>query len=792
LREAASRCLYGVDVNDLAAELAKVSLWLEALEPGKPLSFLDARIRVGNSLLGTTPKLLRAGIRDVAFKELEGDDKQYAAKVRRRNHAESSGQGAFGFGDRLDASNSQLATERAAVLSLTDDVDQVRVQAKQWAAYEQSPEYLARKLQADTWCASFVWPLHSGTPEPPTNGVFGAIGNNPFDPTLTETIEEAERIADDYRFFHWHLEFPEIFQVSSGRRGSSGPEGWVGGFSCLLGNPPWEHIELKEQEFFSVLAPDIAAASGAQRKKLIASLPESDPVASRLYIAAKRHIDGIRAYISDSERYPLSGRGRVNTYAVFAEIFRDLIGARGRAGIIVPTGIATDATTQHFFKDLVSKHSLAALYDFENAAPIFPSVHRSYKFCLLTMTGREERENAVSFAFFLHNPEDIAVSQFPLTTEEITLLNPNTGTCPVFRTRRDAEITVGIYRHIPVLVREGDPNGNPWGIKFRQGLFNMTSDSGLFYTSEQLEADGWMLRGNVFERDAQRMLPLYQGMMITFYDHRAADVIHSPTATKRQNQPRYLTERDHQDPYRVAIPIYWVAEMELSDEVPSWLPGFSDVTSPTNERTMVPAAMPRVAVGNTISLILSTRPGTLKAALLASLSAFVVDYCVRLKVGGTHVNHFYVKQLPIIAPSIYQSEAPWSADVSLEDWIADRVLELVYTSVDMATFADDLGYEWEPFLWEPERRSLLRAELDAAFFHLYGVSREDTDYILDTFPIVRRKEEDRYGDFRSKRLILEIYDAMQKAIDTGTTYQTIVDPPPGQGPRHLERAKETR
>ena len=153
----------------------------------------------------------------------------------------------------------------------------------------------------------------------------------------------------------------------------------------------------------------------------------------------------------------------------------------------------------------MTKRSLASLYDFENSKPLFHGgVHRSTKFCLLTLFGRADRASEAQFAFFLHDPVDLNRDgvRFTLTPEEITLLNPNTGTCPIFRTRRDAEITLGIYRRVPVLINENDPvNGNPWGISFMQGLFNMTSDSHLFHTREELEADGWVLNGNVFERE---------------------------------------------------------------------------------------------------------------------------------------------------------------------------------------------------------------------------------------------------------------------------------------------------
>jgi hypothetical protein len=789
LRDVVGRCVYGVDVNDLAAELAKVSLWLEALEPGKPLGFLDARIRVGNSLLGATPALLQAGVPDVAFKELEGDDKKIAAGVRKRNKAQASGQGVLVFGE---TSNASLAAERARVLSLAKDVDEVRSQARQWEAYEESPGYRARKIHADAWCAAFVWPLQSGTPEPPTNGVLRAIADSPSDPHLTSTIEEAERLAAGYRFFHWHLEFPEIFQVGGGHAGPKGPEGWVGGFSCMLGNPPWERVKLQEQEFFAARDPDIAnARNKSARSRMIKALAESDNAGARAlhaeFLAAKRHAEGESAILRTSGRYPLAGRGDVNTYAVFAEAFRTLTGPHGRSGMIVPTGIATDATTQHFFKDLVEQGSLAALYDFENRAGFFPAVDSRMKFCLLTLSGRAERETAASFAFYLHDPALISVSSFALTPEEITLLNPNTGTCSVFRTRRDAEVTLGIYRRIPVLVRDDGGDGNPWGITFTR-MFDMTNDASLFHTRENLQSEGWTLDGNIFRRGSVHMLPLYQGMMLALFDHRAADIVRSASAAKRQAQPREIDMAGHADHYRFAMPLYWVSESDCLRSSRGWQLGFSSITSPTNERTFVPYVFPRSGVGNSVPLLEGRFTATEAACLVANASSFCLDFVARQKVGGTNLNFFIVEQLPLLTLSKLNESPNWNTDSSIATLISSRTLELTYTAWDLEPFARDLGDDGPPFLWDPERRSLLRAELDAAFFHLYGVSREDTDYILDTFPIVRRKDEERYGEYRTKRLILEIYDSMRKAIDTRVPYDTILDPLPGQGQRHPNRS----
>ncbi|MCM3554857.1 N-6 DNA methylase [Janibacter melonis] len=503
LREVVSRCIYGVDINPLAAELAKVSLWLEAMEPGRPLTFLDAHVRVGNALLGATPALLAQPLPQEAFKAIIGDAKPVASATAKRNKAEAGGQDDL-FGDSgVHLSNADLATAAAAIggpaLSLAD----AHVQGQRLRQYESSPEYRVARRQADAWCAAFVWRMVDDAPECPTTATVRSIGEGGGAP---DVLAEVDRLAAEYRFFHWHLEFPDVFPTERPDDGGSLNEqtGWYGGYDVVLGNPPWEHVELKEQEFFDARDPEVAQAAGAKRKKMIAGLVESNPPLHAEYEATKRRLDGLRHFASVAGRFPLCGRGRIKTDPIFAEMSRHVLSATGRVGIIVPTGIATDATTQHFFKDLVFTKSLASLYDFENRRPLFEGVDSRFKFCLLTLGGGAVQEARADFAFFAHHPRDLERDEvrFTLTPEEISVLNPNTGTCPVFRNRRDAEITLGIYRRVPVLINENDPvNGNPWGISFMQGLFNMTSDSHLFHTREELEADGWTLNGNIFERE---------------------------------------------------------------------------------------------------------------------------------------------------------------------------------------------------------------------------------------------------------------------------------------------------
>ncbi|HEX5534223.1 MAG TPA: DNA methyltransferase, partial [Actinomycetales bacterium] len=297
LHEVVARCIYGVDLNPMAVELAKVSLWLEALEPGKPLGFLDAHIKHGNALIGATPALLARGIPDDAFKPIEGDDKKVSAAIKKRNAAERGGQLSFHTEERIWVSNAAFAASlRDITAASADTLRDVRLQSSRFRELEQSADYLRALHIADAWCAAFVWPKVQGAPTPVTEGVFRDL-QSAGEGIPVSTNEEIIRLAQQYMFFHWHLEFPEVFSVApSPDHDSDEHLGWTGGFSCVLGNPPWEHMELKEQEFFSSRALHIAEASGAARKKLIAALPAENAGLYQEYESAKRQIDGIRNF----------------------------------------------------------------------------------------------------------------------------------------------------------------------------------------------------------------------------------------------------------------------------------------------------------------------------------------------------------------------------------------------------------------------------------------------------------------------------------------------------------------
>jgi len=667
------------------------------------------------------------------------------------------------------------------------------------------------QLLADAWCAAFVWKKckEPNRPYPILDDLLRKIEQNPFQcpPWMREEIG---RLATQYQFFHGYLAFPEVFAN--------------GGFDAVLGNPPWEHTELKEKEWFAERSPEIAsAATGAMRKAMIQKLKIEAPELWAEFAEASRYHEGQSHFLGDSGRYPFCGRGRINLYAVFAEVMRNQLNAAGRMGCVLPSGIATDDTTKFYFQNVVERQSLVSLFDFENKN-IFPSVHSSYKFCLFTAgNGERPTAEAAEFVFFAHGVEDLRdlERRFKLSPQDITLLNPNTRTCPIFRSRRDAELTKAIYRRVPVLIKEGPPEVNPWGIKFKQGLFNMTSDSHLFRTYEQLEAEGWRLVGNVFELNKEKYLPLYEAKMIHHFDHRWATY-------ERNGDTCDVSLAEKQQADFFALPRYWVPESEVETALVGkwsrkWLLGFRDITNTTNERTVIIGLMSIVGVGHTCPIVLPSCDAVEAALFVASLCTFANDFIARQKIGGTHLTYGYFNQLSILPPTTYTQPCPWSGNSeTLRDWLLPRVLELTYTAWDLEPFAGDcvagivnseianreegIGayirqfvpkgadptslppYSLPPFLWNEARRFLLRCELDAAFFHLYlegiGSSENPTSllanpyslisYIMDTFPIVKRKDEAAHGCYRTKDTILEIYDAMT----SGQPYQTRLDPPP--------------
>jgi hypothetical protein len=792
LHDVVARCIYGVDLNPMAAELAKVSLWLEAMEPGRPLSFLDAHIKVGNALLGTTPRLIAGGIPDAAFDPIEGDDKKYASSLKKRNKQEreqsASGQQQGGLFDEatIDVSNAHLRAQYAQAIDQSlkaADLTHLSAAEKRYREAQESPEARRARLVADTWSAAFV--LHQ---QPGAIAITQATVEQAAAGALSEETEaEVDRLASQYNFFHWHLEFPEVFPVPDG--GATNVDtGWDGGFTAMLGNPPWERVKLQEQEFFASRDERIAnAKNAAARKKLIKELPDEQPELWKEWTAARREAEGTSHYIRQSGRYPLCGRGDVNTYSIFAELFRSSIALEARMGIIVPTGLMTGATTQDFARSVLEGQELTAFLDFRNDG-FFEGVAsaQGVRFAVVAISGRPAAGEArMLFGGRAVSEVSDLRRAFSIAPDEILLLNPNTGTLPVFRSKRDAEITIRIYRRHPVLIREGDADGNPWGLSFAR-MFDMANDSGLFRTDDDLDALGGTFDGWAWAKGDQRWLPLYEAKMIHIFDDRfgtyAGTYLEDGKGVRALPTP---TDEQRDDPAFESLSRYWVDKREVNAAIgdrteAGWLLGWRDITASTDLRTFIPSVLPLAATGNKFPLTVTCVDPELLLALESSLA---FDYVSRQKLSGTGMTYFIVKQLAAPTPAAFRDTPPW-LDVSLDGWIASRVLELVFTSYRIAPFARDLGDTGLPFRWLPERREMLRAELDAAMMHVYGLERDEVKHVLGSFSVLRKYEERDHGEFRTKRLVLAEYDRMAEAAATGISYDSSLDPAPGFGPRH--------
>ncbi|MCJ7777265.1 MAG: N-6 DNA methylase, partial [Sedimentisphaerales bacterium] len=543
------------------------------------------------------------------------------------------------------------------------------------------------------------------------------------------------------------------------------------GFDCVISNPPWERFTLKNREFFNTSAPHILEApTAAESRRLIEELKTQNPPLYERYIRAKESAEKTMTYIRQCGRFPLTCKGDINTYAVFAELARTIVSPTGCIGLLVPSGIATDDTTRSFFVELIDSESLIGMYDFENRKKIFPDADSRYKFSALLFTGPQRKSESADFVFFAHSMENLKDPNrhVSLSIDDFKLLNPNTRTCPVFRNKRDAEITKAIYRRVPILVdKSRKEGGNPWGIKFLR-MFDQSNDAELFYTADQLKSDGFKRDGPCWKKHNKVFLPLYEAKMIQMYDHRAASIIVDKSKWMRQGQTNATSLVQHLNPEFFVEPRWWVDDTEVHRVVGDLdtirIIAFKNVTSPTNQRTMIAAFIPYAGVVHSSPLIITSSNISVRltSCLLGNLNAFAYDYISRQKIGGINLSYFVIKQIPTFHPDFYIQRCPWDKKRILEKWISDRVLKLTCTSNDMIPLAKSCGFDPPIHKWNQRERAELMAELDAAFFILYGIDRKDTEYILSTFAGVRKEYKKTLDGSCTFELVLNRYDRLHK------------------------------
>ena len=634
LREVIQKCVYAVDYNPDAVELCKVVLWIEGYCAGMPLSFLDHHIRCGNSVVGVADlNVLLKGVPKEAF---SADDREVLRRIKALNtdalreirEMEEGGLSAIGatlFGadnmiERIDSEQIGLADKVRQIASLPENTLLEELTKKnRWEDLMQSPRVECLRRACDIYAYAFYKQFNENDLIDAAD-MFSVPVLVPYSKTVYRALEEIKHLeekdadfkplddnfknevlaaAKKYRFFHWCVEFPEVFANE-------------GGFDVMCGNPPWDKIKLEDKKWFEQKGRSdiVNAGTAAQRKLAIENLPNSDPELFAEYCQALQDAEAISRFVRFSGRFPLTATGDIDLYPLFAELY--LCCTKEAWGLVLPTGIAINDSNKAFFSKLVDENRLISLFDFENREGIF-DIHREYKFSILTAGKKQSEPRVVHAGFWLHRIDHLLDPNriYTLQTSDFSLLNPNTKTCPVFRTSKDAELTTKIYRRSKILLNDST-NDNPWGVRFSRH-FDMSNDSHYFKTFNQLSQLGGVLNENRFVLpDGRVYVPLYEGKMIWLYNHHYGSW---PTDGERPNAIDLPTIEHLADSNDVIMPWFWVPIQEVINRFVktnnentvtwewkhNWLLGFRDITTATTERTFIVAFMPReVGVGNTL------------------------------------------------------------------------------------------------------------------------------------------------------------------------------------------------
>jgi hypothetical protein len=797
LRDVIGHCLYGVDINPMAVELCKVTLWLEAMEPGKPLSFLDHHIRCGNSLLGATPELIAAGLPDDAFKPIEGDDPDACSSLKKLNRAQREGLRHL-FIAEDNAIRDRLRQTAAAIDEIGDSRPE-DIQRKEAAFRAEQSNYDFQKAWdlANLWCAAFV--IKKRFPNPPAagadalsastgerdgvrcrnedqpvtldaqplatqGGLFGgteelpkakgkktkapnrAASENAIGITtqhLRDFVEngalpegllpEARRLADHYQFFHWHLAFPEVLAQ--------------GGFDLNLGNPPWDTLSPDAKEFFSTYAPQIREQDKDSQAALIEQLLQ-DPVIALRWQATRRDLFAIVHFIKNSRRYLLFaegnlGKGDFNIYRMFVEAALQHTRKGSFASQFVPEGLYNGANCAAIRNALFSSCQLAVLLGFENTREVwFKDVHTAFKFCLYAArVGADTKQFLASFN--INTQERLAKIrggeslQVPVST--VREFSPDALAIMEFGDQRDIDIATKMYARWP---KFGDETAGP-PIRTYMAEVHMGSDREVFGD----DIDG---------------LPLYEGRMVDQFDHRAKGYRSGRgRSAVWEELPFGKSGKSIQPQWRV--PLGDIPE-KVRGRMNRFRIGFCDVTSPTNERSLYSALLPPGAVaGHKVPTILFNDGWDWAFMLwIGVANSFAMDFLARKKV-SLSMSYTVLDSLPF--PRM-------AKDDPLARKLVPMALRLTCCGPEMTGYWNAMAVEgWvtpctpgepPPGVENEDERLKLRADLDALVAHdIFGLTAVEMEYILATFPTWREREEKQFGEFRTRRLILEAFEGAQ-------------------------------
>lgn len=733
-------CIFGVDKNPLAIELAKISLWLRACVKDKPLNFLDHHLKTGNSLIGMGKRKLPLAIHPNAYTAVtnsgilkESKDIQKKARIKTKKDLKKTADikplssffelKELGF-DVLEEMNE-------------NNISAIKKKKESYLVLLKKQKYTREKFQADTWTAAFFWPLtESETKNVPTSNTI----NQAIDHSIPkEILSIIEKIRESQGFFHWYLEFPDVFS-----RG-------MNGFDVILMNPPWEVYSLIEEEFFASKGDFVIAKSRSrERMKLIKALSKKNPQLFIEYIQAKHSFEKGKNYFRNSNRYELTAKGKLDVYPLFAELGYSLLGKNGALGIICPPGIIY--SHPEFFSEITKNKHLSFCYGFINKKKIFPIASQKQFLALVISKINKKR------AIFSFNNEDFeaifTLSNFySISPSELELINPISRTPPFPRNQEEFDLLKKVYRNGEYSLIDISQHSNFIQI---HRMFNISDDrrKGLLKLKEELLDCGFELdRRQVFHKKEEEYFPTYEGKLIFQYNYRYGTYRGVSEKIRRSRRARCKRNTDMDIP--LCEPRYWVEKKHFLKKIQkwkykkSWFLAYRESTGPKNRRSMVFSIIPGIPTVYTIYNFINL---TAKQALLyiCQLNSIVLDFIFRKKLVTNHLTQEMISQFPFIPMTVLEKNT---------QLILPLVFKLVYVNEELKEFATEyLGEETSPFQWDNEERFDIQRRLDAIVSILFKLNKADIKLILSDFEVWEKKEVETFGEFRSKNLILQYFD----------------------------------
>jgi hypothetical protein len=761
-RHVVERCIYGVDLDPLAVELCRLALWIETMDRTLPFSFLDHKVKCGNSLLGAwLDQFLYYPV--MAWKSREGGDKGHSNGVHFQNDARGKTFKAFSaekvapdlqrllegrtlfsedlLGQATAVHNAALeALSRLHDLPVHDAAERSRLYRE---ALVGSSAYQSLKAALDLWCACWFWSA-------------GDLEHAPLPTTLVNPTPAScavvGRIAADYRFFHWELEFPDVFR------------GQGSGFDAVLGNPPWDIAKPNSKEFFSNLDPlyrglgnpearqtELFADADVERNWLdycerfvswsnyvkFASNPFGDPeqaatagnsfgvvrgkANARLHAAWRAARSRAQGFSDPCHPFRSQGGSDLNLYKLFVEQMVRMLRPGGRVGLVLPAAIYNDSGAAPLRRLLLTQCELQWLFGFENRAKIFPIDSRFRFCCLIARRGSSTRQ--VQLAFGRRDLVDWAEAErfvIQVAGDDLHLFSPISSAIPEVESIQDSDVMRTLFAKGTLL---GSDEAAALGVKY-VSEYHMTQarKAGQYVPKDTALASAVRIAPGHWRSGEQMFVAFYTGKMVAQFDFAFQRWV-SGHAARATWAPLGFTEKE------------WVPEFvaPLSAVRHQWRGGtrlvFRDIARATDERTTLASVIPAWPCGNKVPLIAEEGQVSVarQLALCCVMNSFAYDFVVRNRITGINLNKFIIDETPV----------PDLTTIPVELSVIGACLCMVHEVfagawLELHHECPELGEKpWkEHWAIQPADRLERRAASEAIVAHLYGLDEQQFRWVL--------------------------------------------------------------